>query len=167
MFATVLSLDDLDLDADFDPDAHDAKIAALFESGNDYDDLVSFSAKCRRHRPIVENQPRARASRGDLIPICTMIVELNGSLFFFHFNPCSSLCIQDGEKPTWDDEDGGMEGYGDESIAAGFDFEGDDGMDETYVDGLMDEEEGGMDEDWEGSINMVRLCSFSFPSLMF
>lgn len=51
-----LTMDDLDLDADFDEAAHDQKIAALFESGNDWGD-------------------------------------------------------DDGEKPTWDDEFGGDEGY--------------------------------------------------------
>ncbi|CDZ96656.1 KRR1-interacting protein involved in 40S ribosome biogenesis [Phaffia rhodozyma] len=53
-----LTLDDLDLDADFDPDAHDNKMLNLFENGNEWD----------------EGQ-------------------------------------DDGEKPTWDDEFGGAEGY--------------------------------------------------------
>jgi len=35
-------MDDLDLDADFDESAHDQKIAALFESGNDWGDDVRF-----------------------------------------------------------------------------------------------------------------------------
>ena len=37
---TELTMDDLDLDADFDESAHDQKIAALFESGNDWGDDV-------------------------------------------------------------------------------------------------------------------------------
>lgn len=84
-------MEDLDLDAEYDAEEHDRKMAELFESGNDWND--------------------------------------------------------DDEKPTWDDEDGGMEGYefgvggGDDDDEEGMMGYGDDGM--------------GMDED-EGTINMVR-----------
>lgn len=66
--------------------------------------------------------------------------------------------MQDVEKPTWDDEDGGQEGY----LYGMPDFAGEDGADGIGLDGegMDGMEYPGMDAEMEdaydGPINMVR-----------
>jgi hypothetical protein len=143
--STVLTIDDLDLDADFDPDAHDAKIAALFESGNDVDEFVR----------------RILCSLSQTLLTGVFSRSMTDPCFSFAFVRTVLSLLQDGEKPTWDDEDGGLEGYGDESIVAGFGDEtyGDEmdmGMGEGIEDDDMADVEMMDEEDYDAPINMVR-----------
>lgn len=126
-----LTMDDLDLDDDFDEAAHDAKIAALFESGNDW----------------AEGEVRPLLSYS--FPLSPFLTPVPTRLRFLSH-------LQDGEKPTWNDEFGGDEGY-DYGMDEG---EGGEGMEDApWAEGDMD-----MEEDEDAPINMVSVSAYLLHS---